>query len=61
VYGYRDSLIMKKLEVDNAMRVMKAMYNRIDAKIAKYGELTQDEIQREVEVYRAEKRRHKGP
>lgn len=60
VYGYGDSLIMKRLEVDDAMRVMKTMYRRIDAKIAKYGELTQDEIRQEIELYRAEKRRRKG-
>ena len=60
VYGYGDSLIMRKLDVEEAVRRMKVMYKRIDAKIAKYGELTQDEIQREIEMYRAEKRRHKG-
>lgn len=60
VYGYGDSLIMKRLEMGDAIRVMKTLYKRIDAKIAKYGERTQDEIQREIELYRAEKRRHKG-
>ena len=56
VYRYGDALIMKRLEVEDAVRKMKAMYKRIDAKIAKYGELTQDEIQHEIEKYRAKKK-----
>ncbi len=60
VYGYGDALIMKKLEVEDAMRSLEAIYKRVDAKIAKYGELTEDEIQREIEKYREEKRSRKG-
>ncbi len=50
----------KKLEVDDAMRSLEAMYKRMDAKISKYGELTEDEIQREIDKFRSEKRRRKG-
>ena len=60
VYGHGDALIMKKLEVKDAVRRLKTMYKRIDARIAKYGELTDEEIQKEIEEYRAEKRKQKG-
>ncbi len=59
VFGRGDALIMKKLEVKDAVRSMQALYERIDARIVKYGELTSEEIQREIEQYRAEKRRRK--
>lgn len=60
VYGYEDSLIMKKLSLGDVEKRLQAMYKRIDKRIAKYGELTEEEIQREIEKYRAEKRRQKG-
>ena len=41
---------MKKLDVDDALHIIKALYKRIDQKIAKYGEFTQDEIQKEKAV-----------
>ena len=60
VYEYGNSIVLKKLDVDDAMRKLKTMYERIDAKIARYGALTQDEIQQEIEKYRAEKHKRKG-
>ena len=60
VYGHGDALIMKKLEVKDVVRSLAAMYKRIDARIAKYGALTSEDVQREIEEYRAEKRRRKG-
>jgi len=51
---------MKKLDVDDALHAMNALYKRIDQKIAKYGELTQDEIEKEIERYRVEKRRRRA-
>lgn len=60
VYGYGDALIMKKLKIRDVEKRLQAMYKRVDARIAKYGELTEEEIQQEIEKYRAEKQRQKG-
>jgi hypothetical protein len=38
------------------MKDLKDLYKRIDSRIEKYGELSEDEIQREIEEYRAEKK-----
>ena len=54
VYGYQDAVIMKKLEVPDITKELEAMYTRIDKRIAKHGELTQDEV--EAETKNTEKR-----
>jgi AbrB family looped-hinge helix DNA binding protein len=55
VYGYQDAVIMKKLEVPDITKELEAMYKRIDKRIAKYGELTHDEVEAEIKQYRREK------
>ena len=55
VYGYQDAVIMKKLEVPDITKELEAMYRRIDKRIAKYGELTQNEVDDEIKQYRREK------
>jgi AbrB family looped-hinge helix DNA binding protein len=55
VYGYQDAVIMKKLEVPNITKELEDMYKRIDKRIAKYGELTQDEVEEEIKQYRKTK------
>ena len=55
VYGHQDAVIMKKLEVPDIAKELEAMYRRIDKRIAKYGELTQKEIEEEIQRYRREK------
>ena len=57
VYGYQDAVIMKKLEVPDIAKELEAMYRRIDKRIAKYGELTQEEVEEEIQKYRREKAR----
>ena len=52
VYSYRDAVILKKLEVPDVVKELKDIYRRIDAKIAKYGELTDDEIDEIIQEYR---------
>lgn len=39
------------------MKDLKKLYKKIDSRIEKHGELSEDEIQREIEKYRAEKRK----
>jgi antitoxin PrlF len=56
VYGYRDAVILKKIEVPDVEKKLREMYRRIDKKIAKYGELTQEEIEEEIQRYRKAKR-----
>ena len=55
VYGYQDAVIMKKLEVPDIIKELEAMYKRIDKRIARYGELTQDEVEAEIKQYRRKK------
>jgi AbrB family looped-hinge helix DNA binding protein len=56
VYGYRDAVIMKKIEVPDVEKKLREMYRRIGKRIAKYGELTQEEIEEEIQRYRRTKR-----
>ena len=60
VYGYQDAVIMKKIEIPDILKNLERMYKRVDKRIEKYGELSEREIQKEIEKYRAEKRRQKG-
>jgi len=57
VYGYEGAVIMKKLEMPDIEKKLQALYRRIDRKIAKYGELSEEEINEEIRRYRREKRR----
>lgn len=57
VYGYKDSVIMKKMEIPDVMKDLKKLYKRIDSRIEKHGELSEDEIQHEIDKYRTEKRK----
>jgi AbrB family looped-hinge helix DNA binding protein len=56
VYCFGDTLIMKKLEIPDVEKKLEALYRRIDRKIAKYGELSEEEIDEEIQRYRREKR-----
>jgi AbrB family looped-hinge helix DNA binding protein len=56
VYGYGDAVILKKIEVPNVEKELREMYRRINRRIAKYGELTQEEIAEEIRKYRKAKR-----
>jgi AbrB family looped-hinge helix DNA binding protein len=56
IYGYQDAVIMKKLEVPNVTKELEDLYKRVDKKIAKYGELTNEEINEAIQDYRAKKR-----
>jgi AbrB family looped-hinge helix DNA binding protein len=60
VYGYQDAVIMRKMEVPDILKSLERMYRTIDERIEKYGEQSECEIQKEIEEYRAEKRKRKG-
>ena len=54
VYGYRDALVMKKIEADETIERLEELYNRIDARVEKYGlrRLSEREINDLVQRYR---------
>ena len=55
VYKCQDTVILKKLEVPDIEKELQAMYKRIDKRIAKYGALTQEDVEAEIQKYRREK------
>ena len=55
VYGYKDTVIMKKMEISDLLRDLKELYKRVDARTAKYGRISEEESLREIEEYRSEK------
>jgi AbrB family looped-hinge helix DNA binding protein len=55
IYGYQDAVIMKKLEVPDVTKELEAIYKRVDAKIAKHGELANEEINEVIQNYRTRK------
>ena len=55
VYECNDSVILRKFEEPDLSKELEAIYRRVDERIAKYGELTQDDIEEEIQKYRKEK------
>lgn len=56
VYGYRDAVIMKKMEIPDVIKDLQALYKKIDRRIAKYGKMSDEEIDEIIQKYRKEKR-----
>lgn len=56
VYGYQDAVIMKKMKIPDVVKDLKALYKRIDKRIAKYGELSEEEIDEIIQKYRSKRR-----
>ncbi|MDV3277553.1 MAG: AbrB/MazE/SpoVT family DNA-binding domain-containing protein [Nitrososphaerales archaeon] len=52
VYPYEDALIMKKIEVKNVEKRLESLYRRVGARRAKYGELSDAEIDELVQKHR---------
>ncbi len=57
VYGYKDTVIMKKMKMPDVMNDLKTLYKRVDARTAKRGKISEEDILREIEQYRSEKKR----
>ncbi len=57
VYAYKDTVIMKKMKMPDVVKDLKSLYKRVDARTAKYGKISEEEILHEIEEYRSEKRR----
>ena len=56
VYQCNDSVILKKFEASDLLKELKAMYKKNRRKIAKYGELSIDEINQIIHGHRQKKR-----
>ncbi|MEM4312012.1 MAG: hypothetical protein QXX95_06460 [Nitrososphaerales archaeon] len=46
---------MKKLEIPDVAKELEEIYKKVDARIAKYGELTCKEIEEVIQEYRRKK------
>ena len=55
VYECEDSVILKKYVEPDFSKEIEAMYKRVDERISKYGEITQGDIEEEIQKYRKEK------
>jgi AbrB family looped-hinge helix DNA binding protein len=60
VYECDDSVILKKFVEPDLSKELKAMYRRVDERIAKYGELSNDEINEIIHEHRQRKRPSKS-
>jgi AbrB family looped-hinge helix DNA binding protein len=59
VYECDDSVILKKFVEPDLSKEIEAMYKRVDERIAKYGELSNNEINDIIHEHRQRKRRPK--
>jgi len=55
VYGYQDAVVLKKLEIPDVTKELEEIYRKVDARIAKYGELTDKEINEVIQEHRRKK------
>ncbi len=60
VYTVKDTILLKKLELPDVRKEMEKIWKDVDKRIAKYGGMSEQEIQAEIEKYRSEKRSRKG-
>jgi AbrB family looped-hinge helix DNA binding protein len=44
VYGHNDAVIMKKIDIPDVVKDLERLYARIDQKVAKYGPLSDADI-----------------
>jgi AbrB family looped-hinge helix DNA binding protein len=56
IYSYQDAVVMKKIEIPDVAKELEEIYRKVDAKIAKYGELSDEEINEIIQEYRGKKR-----
>src|SRR3990170_2119293 len=56
VYGYNDAVIMKKMEIPDVAKDLERLYARVDRKVAKYGPLSDEEIDEIIQASRRKRR-----
>ena len=55
IYNYQDAIILKKLEMPDLTKELEEIYRKIDDKIAKYGELSDQDIDEIILKFRKQK------
>jgi AbrB family looped-hinge helix DNA binding protein len=60
VYGFDDAIVLKKLTLPDPKEEMEKLWKKIDKKIDKYGELSDEDIQKEIQRIRARRRKSKA-
>lgn len=48
-----DAVVMKKLDLEQEMSELKAIFDKVAKRVEKYGEMTEEEIDRVIHEYRA--------
>lgn len=59
VYGYGDAVIMKKMEIPDVTKDLERLYAKIDKKVAKYGPLSDTDIDDIVQESRRKRREYR--
>ncbi|MGI0089144.1 MAG: AbrB/MazE/SpoVT family DNA-binding domain-containing protein [Nitrosopumilaceae archaeon] len=52
VYGYKDAVIMKRMDIPDIVRDLKSIYRKVDARAAKYGRMSDEQINDMVQKHR---------
>lgn len=59
VYGLGDAIVLKKLVLPDPKEEMEKLWKKIDKKIEKYGELSDKDVQKEIQKVRSRRRKSK--
>ncbi|MHB8547101.1 MAG: AbrB/MazE/SpoVT family DNA-binding domain-containing protein [Nitrosotalea sp.] len=52
VYSYKDAVIMKKMDIPDIVKDLRSIYQKVDARTAKYGRMSDEEINELVQKHR---------
>ena len=55
VYRYDDGIVMRKLVIPDKTKELQEIYKRVDERVSKYGELSEEEISAIIQKYRKQK------
>lgn len=56
VYGYDDAVIMKKMDIPDVAKDLERLYAKVDKKVAKYGPLSDEDINQIIQQSRRKRR-----
>jgi len=59
VYSLEDTIILKKLALPDVKEEMQELWREIDKRLAKHGEMSQEEINTVIDRYRARRKKSK--
>ena len=57
VYGNEEGLVMKKIEVPDTAQELEELYRKIDARIVRHGEISEEEIEAIIQKHRKHRAR----